>query len=204
MSEIQFHARRATVDDLPMLRGLWQTALLPAQDLERHLTEFHLVEGMDGRLMGALGFQILGKDARIYYEAYTHPDTEALVKPQLWNRLKVMASNGGVHRIWTQEKSGFWAECGFEPMGADDMERLPAAFKRAPGSWRVCALRDAVAEKRIEQEIGMFQAVHDETQSRLDFQTRAVKWLAWLVAGVFCMVLLFFTVKILMNLQTFR
>jgi N-acetylglutamate synthase-like GNAT family acetyltransferase len=204
MADIPFHARRATLDDLPALRGLWETAMLPMQDLERHLTEFQIAEGLDGRLMGALGFQMVGKDARIYYEAYTHPDTEALVKPQLWNRLKVMAANGGVHRVWTQEKSQYWDECEFESASADDLERLPAPFKRAGGPWKMLALRDEAAERRIEEEIGMFQAAHEEDQSRLAWQTKLVKWSAAIVAAVFCSVLLYYTITLLANLPRFK
>ena len=204
MSEISFHARRATLDDLPALRGLWQTALLPAHDLERHLTEFQLAEGLDGRLMGALGFQILGKEARIYYEAYTHSETEALVKPQLWNRLKVMATSAGVHRVWTQEKSSYWEEIGFEAVTADDLERLPSGFQRAGGNWRVLALRDEAAERMIEEEIGIFQAAHEEDQSRLAWQTRLVRWIAGIIAAIFCSVLAYYTLKVLVNLPKFR
>ncbi len=204
MSEIKFHSRRATVDDLPALRGLWQTAMLPAHDIEKHLTEFQLVEGLDGRLMGALGFQIIGKDARIYYETYTHPDTEALVKPQLWNRLKVMASNGGVHRVWTQEKSEFWSECGFVPITADDAERLPGPFKGGVGAWKLLALRDEAAERRIEEEIGLFQAAHEDDQSRLLWQTKLIKWSAAIVAALFCSVLIYYTLKVLVNLPKFK
>ena len=204
MADIPFHARRATLDDLPGLRGLWETAMLPTHDLERHLTEFQIAEGLDGRLMGALGFQIVGRDARIYYEAYTHSDSEALVKPQLWNRLKVMASNGGVHRVWTQEKSDYWDECDFKSVTADDLERLPTLFKRAGGPWKMLALRDEVAERRIEEEIGMFEAAHEEDQSRLAWQTKWIKWSAAIVAGVFCSILLYYTIKILANLPRFN
>ncbi len=204
MNEISFHARRATVDDLPALRGLWQTAMLPAHELEKHLTEFQLVEGLDGRLIGALGFQIIGKDARVYYEAYTHAETEALVKPQLWNRLKLMASNGGVHRVWTQEKSTFWDEAGFEPMSADDVDRLPAAFKGGVGGWRLIALRDEAAERRIEEEIGLFQAAHEDDQTRLLWQTKIIKWIAAIIAAIFCSVLLYYTLRVLVQLPKFK
>ena len=55
MSELTFYFRRATLEDIETLRALWQTALLPIQELEKRLTEFQIVEGMDGRIFGALG-----------------------------------------------------------------------------------------------------------------------------------------------------
>ncbi|MCS1411072.1 MAG: hypothetical protein M2R45_04268 [Verrucomicrobia subdivision 3 bacterium] len=201
---LKFHSRRATVEDLPMLRGLWRTAMLPSQDLERFLTEVQLVEGLDGRLMGALGFQILGKDARIYDEAYTHPDTEALVKPQLWNRLKVVAANRGVHRIWTQEKSPYWAECGFASVTADDYERLPKAFQHALGNWRVLALRDEATERLIEQELEFFQAAHEEDKFRWMLRFKVVKWITVLITTIFCGVLLYYAHRLLFDYYMVR
>ena len=203
MAEIPVHARRATLDDLPNLRGLWQTAMLPMQDLERHLTEFQLAEGTDGRLMGAVGFQIRGNDARIYYEAFSHPNSEPRARETLWNRLRVMATNGGVHRVWTQEKSDFWTENGFMAATADDLERLPELFRSAGSGWKVLLLRDAAAERRIEEEIGMFEAAHEEDQSRLQRQTTLIKWASAIVATLFCLILLYYTLRILVNLPQF-
>lgn len=193
------HFRRATVEDLPRLRGLWQTALLPAQGLEKNLTEFQLAEGLDGRLMGALGFQILKQDARIYDETYTHSETEALVKPQLWNRLKVLAANQGIRRIWTQEKSAFWTQQGFGAATVEDCKQLPKSFRRASGSWRMLTLRDEAAEQRIQREVDLFEAAREESQSRLSLQAKALGWILGLVAAGFCAVLLYFAVRALIR-----
>ena len=195
----QVHFRRATVEDLPKLRGLWQTALLPAQDLEKTLTEFQLAEGLDGRLMGALGFQILKQDARIYGEAYTHSETEALVKPQLWNRLKVLAANQGVRRIWTQEKSAFWPQQGFDTATMEDCKQLPKSFQRASGSWRTLTLRDEAAEQRIQREVGLFEAAREKNQSRLSLQAKAIRWILGFVAVGFCAALFYFAVRALIR-----
>ncbi len=196
---LQVHFRRATVEDLPKLRGLWRTALLPAQDLEKTLTEFQLAEGLDGRLMGALGFQILNQDARIYGEAYTHSETESLVKPQLWNRLKVLAANQGVHRIWTQEKSAFWPQQGFGGATVEDCKQLPKSFQRASGSWRTLTLRDEAAEQRIQREAGLFEAAREKNQSRLSLQAKAIRWILGFVAVGFCAALFYFAVRALIR-----
>lgn len=189
------HFRRATVEDLPKLRGLWRTALLPAQDLEKTLTEFQLAEGLDGRLMGALGFQILKQDARIYGEAYTHSETEAWVKPPLWNRLKVLAANQGVRRIWTQEKSAFWPQQGFGEATAEHSKQLPQSFQQISGSWRTLTLRDEAAEQRIQREVGRFAAAREENQSRLSLQAQAIRWMLGFVAVAFCAALFYFAVR---------
>ena len=43
MTAPQFPARRATLDDLPALRPLWEAERLDAAALEKRLTEFQLV-----------------------------------------------------------------------------------------------------------------------------------------------------------------
>lgn len=199
MAATRVHFRRATVEDLPKLRGLWRTALLPAQDLEKTLTDFQLAEGLDGRLMGALGFQILKQDARIYGEAYTHSETESLIKPQLWNRLKVLAANQGVRRIWTQEKSAFWTQQGFDTATVEDCKQLPKSFQRASSSWRTLTLRDEAAEQRIQREVGLFEASRKESQSRLSLQAKAIRWILGLVAAGFCAALFYFAVRALIR-----
>ena len=107
MTEQTFYFRRATLEDIDILRGLWQTALFPVQELEKRLTDFQIVEEMDGRLLGALGICVQGDEALVHHEAFTHPETEAAIREKLWNRLKVLFENQSAHRIWTCEKAEF-------------------------------------------------------------------------------------------------
>ena len=50
MSELTFYFRRATLEGIEILKELWQTALIPRQELEKSGTEFRIVEGIEGRI----------------------------------------------------------------------------------------------------------------------------------------------------------
>jgi hypothetical protein len=45
--------RRATTDDRKSLKALWQSMLLPADELEKRLTEFQVVVTADDSALGA-------------------------------------------------------------------------------------------------------------------------------------------------------
>ena len=60
MDSSDLTVRRATLDDLPTLLGLWEVNRLPALELERRLTEFQVVSRPDGVVVGAIGLRPCG------------------------------------------------------------------------------------------------------------------------------------------------
>ena len=107
MSPSPHRVRRATLEDLPGLRTLWESMHLPGPDLEKRLTEFQVVETADGRLAGALGIQIVRQHAWLHSESYLDFALADEARPQLLARIQALASNHGVFRLWTLEKSPF-------------------------------------------------------------------------------------------------
>src|SRR6266705_3800938 len=69
MNPSDYRVRRATLDDIGILKRLCETMRFPAGDLERRLTEFQVIEGPDGKVMGALGSPIAERQAGIHSEA---------------------------------------------------------------------------------------------------------------------------------------
>jgi len=65
----QLDIRRATVDDLPALKSLWVVAQLPADELEKRLTEFQIVTA-NGNFAGAVAVQIARQHLRFYAEDF--------------------------------------------------------------------------------------------------------------------------------------
>jgi N-acetylglutamate synthase-like GNAT family acetyltransferase len=200
MTEQSFHFRRATLEDIDILRGLWQTALYPTQELEKRLTEFQIAEGLDGRLLGALGIGVLGEEAWIHHEAFTHPDTEAAIREVLWNRLKVLFGNQGVHRIWTCEKSEFWAQAGFRIATIEERPKFPPEFGSGGRTLTVFPLKDLKAERMIESKIIELQEVREEEAAHMEGRTRIIRIVAWSLAGFLMVLLIYFTVRGLLAL----
>src|SRR5690349_21247648 len=107
MSPAQHSLRRATVDDLPALRALWDSMKFSVPDLEKRLTEFQLAMNAEGKMVGAIGFEMQQRHGRIHSEAYSDFSAADIVRPMLWTRLQSLCSNHGVLRLWTQEISPF-------------------------------------------------------------------------------------------------
>jgi N-acetylglutamate synthase-like GNAT family acetyltransferase len=204
MTEFNLHFRRATLEDLDVLRGLWQTALYAPLELEKHLTEFQLVEGDDGRLLGALGIRISGEEAWIHHEAFTHPTTESAMRDALWHRLKIMFGNQGVHRVWTKEKADYWNSIGFRMPTSDERPKFPSELGTPDRSLKVFPLRDFKAEKIIEKKMIELQASRFEEEAQSERRTRIVRIIAWSLAGFLMVLLAYFTIRGLMILPQIR
>jgi N-acetylglutamate synthase-like GNAT family acetyltransferase len=168
---------RATVDDLPALKALWQAARLPANELESRLTEFQVIE-VDGHFVGAAGVQIVRQHIRFYAEDFADFSMADAARELFWGRLQTLAANHGVFRIWTQETSPFWTHWGFQPATPEILERLPEEWKnlegnpgapeQSKGGWRSLELKD---EDEIKSALGdQFAGFMDEEKK----QTAAV------------------------------
>jgi len=100
--------RRATVDDLVTLRMIWLSMRLPADELEKQLKDFQVVEAADGNVLGAIGIQFAKQHALLYGEGYSDFSVADAARQMFWQRFEALAANYGIFRIWTQETSPFW------------------------------------------------------------------------------------------------
>lgn len=191
-----YTVRRANLDDLPALQGLWGIALLPALELERQLTDFQVVLRPDGILMGAVGLQIAGKQGLVHSEAYYSTQQAAEARPHAWNRLKVLAQNRGLVRLWQRgEIDAFWTGHGFRPASAEEQQQVPPGFATGNGPWSTLPLRDVPQlGSALERELELFHASEQEAADRLKRQATAIKWIGALIAlgflGGACVLLL--------------
>lgn len=175
MTSPALNVRRATVDDLPALRSLWQQARLPADELESRLTEFHVVEA-DGQFAGALGVQIIRQHARFHSEDYTDFSVADAARELFWERIQKIAANLGVFRVWTQETSPFWTRWGFQPASDEVLTRLPEEWKNLEGRWLTLELKneDAINHALKTQITGFMDAEKGQT-SRMETQARILR-----------------------------
>jgi N-acetylglutamate synthase-like GNAT family acetyltransferase len=179
MSPSEFHVRRATVDDLPWLRHLWQAERFDCHELERRFTEFQVVHNSRGELLGTLGLHIDGHQGLLHCEAYLRPETEEALRPYLWERLEGVARNHGLHRLWTREKAPFWRQCGLQPPTEEELAKLPASFGDRHAEWLTLQLRDErAATTSLEQEFELFKAHQDAELARARQQARLIKLVA--------------------------
>jgi len=183
MSSGDYRVTRATIDHLPRLKPLWQAMELPAWDLEKHLTEFQVVQTPDGRLLGAVGLQILERQGRIHSEAFTDFALADELRPLFWERIWSLANSHGLLRLWTQEKSPFWTSKGLVPASVQERQQLPAPWKSLFPKWQTLKLREDINPALLlEKEFALFVQSEKQRTEKWSQQARLLKSVATLLA----------------------
>jgi N-acetylglutamate synthase-like GNAT family acetyltransferase len=182
MNPSGYRVRRATLDDIGALRALWEAMRFSAGDLEKRLTEFQVAEDQEGNILGALGFQITGRQARIHSESFGDFSLAEPLRPLLFNRIQGLASNHGIVRLWTQESAPFWTQNGFQRPAASAMERFPAGWDRASAEWLTLQLKDEDAITSLEKEFALFMESEKQRSARALDQARTLKMIVTILA----------------------
>lgn len=179
-----FQTRRATVDDLAVLRNLWRRAKLPVPIFEKALADFQVVETADGQVFGAIGLQIAAQQGRIYGEAWAHPELAPDARSQLWQRLLTLARQHRLTRLWIESGTGpFWLDQGLELAGSEALKKLPAGFVQEDNRpWLMLQTREEPASRAgAELELELFRQAQQAQRERATRQARILRVFAILV-----------------------
>ncbi len=200
MNPPSHRVRRATLEDLPVLRQLWASMRLESTDLlEKQLTDFQVVVDAAEKPCGCVGFQIAGRHAHIHSEAYTDFGIAEQVRPMFWARFQALATNHGLARLWTREQSPFWTHNGFLPADAEALEKLPPQWKSDQPGWLMLKLRDEEALASLEKEFAMFAQSEKSRSEQALNQLGILKKIAIVIGFLFVGFLLVWTVIIYLN-----
>jgi N-acetylglutamate synthase-like GNAT family acetyltransferase len=191
MSSPDLRIRRATLDDLNAIKELWISMRLPADELEKRLTEFQIAETGDGQLIGAIGLHIIRQHTLLHSEGYADFGAADAARHLFWERVQTLAANHGVFRLWTQERSPFWKSYGFQPPNAEILGRLPGEWKNEfDGGWLTLQLKDeAVITAALEKEFAQFMAAEKRDTDRVVEQAHTLKTILTIIGfaiGIFC------------------
>ncbi|MBI1840479.1 MAG: hypothetical protein HYR88_06450 [Verrucomicrobia bacterium] len=176
--------RRATLDDLPKLIELWKLERFPVEDFERRFKEFQVAQGAEREILGVIGLQISGADARIHSESFARFDMADDLRRRFWERFKVMGDTQGWIRVWTECSSPAWREAGFDPATTEQLSRLPDAFSaRSRDAWMVIQLRAERSHAApIEAEFELLKMAHQSENERMLRRARIFRNFALLMA----------------------
>ena len=198
MSLLNLRVRRATTDDFQGLRSLWNSMRLPADELERRLTEFQVIESADGQIVGAIGLQIIRQHARLHSEAYADFSMADAARQLFWERIQVIASHHGVFRLWTQENSPFWSRCGFRIVITESLVQLPEEWKRFEGKWYTLQLKnEEIITAAFEKHLAGFMDSGKKQAARVSEKARTINTIIIVVCfGIFfiCMAILIYLI----------
>jgi N-acetylglutamate synthase-like GNAT family acetyltransferase len=174
MSPTHLRVRRATTDDFQSLWSLWKSMRLPADGLEKRLTEFQVIETADGQIAGAIGVQIIRQHALLHSEGYTDFSVADAARELFWERIQTIAAHHGVFRLWTQENSPFWVRWGFQPANAETLARLPEEWKRSEEKWLTIQLKDEEAIATLDKELAQFRELEKQRTAQTLDQARTM------------------------------
>jgi N-acetylglutamate synthase-like GNAT family acetyltransferase len=185
--------RRATVEDLPKLVALWQLENLACPDLEKRFKEFQVIESPPGEIAGALGLQVAGLEGQLHSEVFARADESDVLRVMLWERVRVLAQNHGLVRLWTQLSAPFWNHSGFQFAPEATLAKLPPPFGTGAKPWQFLQLKDDTAPVSIDKEFAMFKEMEKEKTEKMLRQAKVLKLVAAaLVVLVFVVVLVGF------------
>jgi len=184
--------RRATVDDLPQLKQLWEERSYPVDEFERRITDFYLVENKKVRkILAVIGICFLEGAAMVHCELFCDIENQNLYRDMLWSNLKKLARNKGASRLWLQGQVSFWKNKGFEVATEEllmEKPDFPYTEERVP--WFFFQLFDA--EKIAEAD---FQ-LKEMQKTEMDQLSNQLIWLRniGLVTGftiIACLLIMF-------------
>lgn len=191
MSSALYRVRRATVDDLAQLRALWQTLGLDGAELEKRLTEFQVAEDADGKVVGGVALQVAQGHGLIHSEVFADFAIADRVRPLLWERLQAVATNHGLHRVWTREHAPFWSHCGLVAATEELLAKLPEAWRVKGTRWLMLQLREeTTATLSVEREFELFmKSEKDRSQAAIE-RAKMLKTIATVVALILAVVVI--------------
>lgn len=177
--------RRATLDDLEKLMVLWKSMGFDADYLAKRVTEFQVAEAAGGELLGAVGLQVSEKQGLIHSEAFIdHSQSEAL-RPELWERIRAVAVNHGLFRLWTREQAPFWSRCGLVRADAETLKKLPALWRNQASDWLTIKLKEELeAVLSLDKEFAIFMQSEKQKSERALQRAKALKNFATLLGFV--------------------
>jgi N-acetylglutamate synthase-like GNAT family acetyltransferase len=185
MSSTGYQIRRATVDDLPALKELWEHSRLPALELEKRFTEFQVAATPDGKIAGAIGLHLERQQGEVHSEAYADPELEEELRSLLWDRLVMVAKNHGLLRLWALATTNFFREKGMQEAEPHLLAKLPVSFGHPQAGWLTLKLKEEIASSTLmEQEFTLLaQAQRDETEQMLR-RAQFIRVFAYIILGI--------------------
>ena len=201
MSSPRLRVRRATTDDFESLRSLWNSLRLPADELERRLTEFQVIESAGGQIAGAIGLQIIRQHGLLHSEAYADFSVADEARQLFWQRVQTIASHHGVFRLWTQDNSPFWSGCGFRIVITESLAQLPEEWRRFEGKWYMLQLKkEEIITAALEKHLAGSMDSAKQQAARVSEKARLINT----IITVVCLGVFFICIAILIYLITHR
>jgi N-acetylglutamate synthase-like GNAT family acetyltransferase len=179
-TEPVYHARRATLEDLPGLKALWAAERLPVTELEKRFTEFQLVLDGRGQIAGAVALRMHKLHGHIHSEIFARRDDAAVLRPMLWQRVLTVAKNNGLARLWTMPTASFYREQGLADVDETIRAKLPEPFGSPNSDWISLKLKEENQNAiSLEKEFEIFAQSQKDATEQLMTKAKAFRLMAY-------------------------
>ncbi len=191
MASSGYTIRRATLDDLESLRGLWRESRLPEYELDKRFTEFQIAVDSHDWILAAVGLRFANHHGEVHSLAIRRADQEAELRDALWERVLHLAHQQGIHRLWTRLPGEFWTLSGFTTAWAAVLKELPATLGAPADTWRTLKLREEPLKLiAAEEQLEAFLELERLKTDRLLRRSQVLKMFATAFAAVLFLVVL--------------
>lgn len=188
------------MDDLPQLAGLWASAKLPAEELEKQFTDFQVAEDAEGKLAAAIALHVDGSHGKVHSEAFVDFALTDALRPALWERVQIVAQNHGLFRLWTAETAPWWKkDAGFSTPPDEILQKLPETYGPRHAAWLTLRLKDEGADPALlEKQIAMFKEAERIRLEKIIYRGKVIRIIGTLISAlllVFALAVLFYVLK---------
>ena len=191
MTVSNYRVRRATLDDISQLTAVWKSMSFPIDDLAKRITEFQVAEGLDGKVLGAVGLQIAARQGRIHSEGFSDFSLAEQLRPLLWDRVHSVATNHGLFRLWSQEQAPFWRHCGLVTADAEALGKLPAPWRNSNQAWLTLKLKEDIETVSLDKEFALFMESEKQRTQKAFEHAKILKAIATILAlGILVLVMI--------------
>jgi hypothetical protein len=166
-SRVTYQARKAAMEDLDFLRGLWRAQGVDPADFEERWPEFHVIIDLQGAPVGAVGFMVEGKNGWLFFEGYDLETAAESAQELAINRVVNLAKSQGLLRVWSHLDSANLESRDFTVATPSQRTFLPVEWDRALApepnqrvDWKVVQIRDEAAMQQMEKELALFDAMN--------------------------------------------
>ena len=179
-SPVAYQMRRATLEDLPQLRGLWQAEHLAVEELEKRFTEFQVAVNAEGQVAGAIALQMNKMHGLVHSEAFANLAEAAEIRPLLWPRILTVAKNNGLVRLWALPTTSFYREQGMVDIDDALRAKLPEGFGSPMADWVTLKLKEEnPGAGSIEKEFEIFAMAQRAESEQVISRAKTLRVLAY-------------------------
>ena len=176
-----YQVRRATLEDLPELKRLWEASRLSVDELEKRFTEFQIALDQWGQIAGSIGLKISKTNGLIHSETFTDLNQVSEIRPLLWERIVNVAKNHGLVRLWALPTTSFYRDMGMTDVDDTLKAALPEGFGNPFADWLTLKLKEDLPANAIEKEFELFFAAQKDASEKMIRQAAALKFVAYIL-----------------------